>query len=282
MRMMVFAKRNLKEILRDPLSLVFNFIFPIFMLLLFQCFIIGKEKAVIEQTMPMFLPDAIVPSIVIFGFSFLTLFTGMLVAKDRSTSFAIRLKASPLRPFELFMGYFIPMILVAYIQMIVVYCFGFVFSLMTEVTFDVFNFRILLTFIANLPIMIFFISIGILIGLLFQDKTVGGIASLVVNLAAITSGMFMPIHQMGGFKRLAEALPFFHAVGLSQNIVSGFYPNAVEDFRKMEVIYEEIGIDVSYTILDTWWMHLLLVVFFAFVVAIITILVFQKKLQKDR
>lgn len=282
MRAIVFAKRNLKEILREPLSLIFNFAFPIVMLFLFYCFIIGKDKATIEKTMPMFLPDNIVPSIVIFGFSFLTLFTGMLVAKDRSTAFAIRLKASPLTPFELFMGYFIPMIIIAYIQMFVVYFAGFIFSLMTEVTFNLLNFRILLTFVANLPIMIFFIAIGILIGLLVNDKAVGGIASLIVNLAAITSGMFMPIHQMGGFKYIATALPFFHAVSFSQNIISNFYPNDVDAFSLIQMMYESMGINVTYTIFDTWWMHMLFVIVFACIIVGITIFVFRYKLKKDK
>ncbi len=280
MRFIVFAKRNLKEIMRDFLSLIFNFIFPVLMLLLFTCFIIGKDEETIQKTMPMFLPENIVPSIAIFGFSFLTLFSGMLVAKDRSTSFAIRLKASPLKPFEQFLGYFIPMILIAFLQMVMVYIMGFLFSLMTKVTFDLLNVRILLTFLINLPIMIFFISCGILIGLLVNDKAVGGISSLIVNLAAITSGMFMPIHQMGGFKYVAQALPFFHAVGLSQNVINHTYPTRVNDFNGIIEAYQKVGINVTYNLLDTWWMHLIFVSVFAVVFVILTTLVFKRKIKK--
>lgn len=282
MRILVFTRRNLKEILREPLSLIFNFAFPIVMLLLFYCFIMGKDKETIERTMPMFLPNRIVPSIVIFGFSFLSLFTGMLVAKDQSTAFAIRLKASPLEPYELFMGYFIPMVFIAYIQMLIVYIVGFIFSLMTEVVFDLFSFQILLTFVANLPIMIFFISIGILIGLLVNEKAVGGIASLIVNLVAITSGMFMPIDQMGCFKCFSTILPFLHAVSLSQNIVSNFYPSCIADFEPMKRMYENMGIEVNYTIFDTWWMHFVFVILFACMVVGVTILVFKNKMSKGR
>lgn len=281
MRAFIFAKRNLKEILRDPLSLIFNFLFPIFMLILFNCFILGKDQAMIEKTMPMFLPDNIVPSIVIFGYSFLTLFSGMLVAKDRTTSFSIRLKASPIKPFELFLGYFLPMVIIAYIQMVIVYLVGFLFSLTTEVHFHLFTLRILLTFLANLPIIVFFIAIGILIGLIVNEKAVGGIASLIVNLAAITSGMFMPIHQMGGFKYVAQALPFYHSVSFSQNIITGFYPNNVEAFNETIAMYKLAGIDVIYNIFDTWWMHLVFVVGFATIVVVLTTLIFKKKMKDD-
>jgi len=281
MRFIIFAKRNLKEMMRDFLSLIFNFIFPILMLLLFNCFIIGKDEETIQKTMPMFLPENIIPSIAIFGFSFLTLFSGMLVAKDRSTAFAIRLKASPLKPFEQFLGYFIPMILIAFLQMVVVYIMGFLFSLMTKVTFDLLNARILLTFLINLPIMIFFISCGILIGLLVNDKAVGGISSLIVNLAAITSGMFMPIHQMGGFKYVSQSLPFFHAISLSQNAINHFYPTRVSDFNEIIENYQKVGINVTYNLLDTWWMHLIFVTIFAIVFVILTTLVFKRKMKND-
>lgn len=281
MRAFIFAKRNLKEILRDPLSLIFNFVFPILMLLLFLCFIIGKDEATIEKTMPMFLPDYIVPSIVIFGYSFLTLFSGMLVAKDRTTSFSIRLKASPIKPFELFMGYFLPMVLIAYIQMTVVYLAGFLFSLITEVPFHLFHIRMLLTFVANIPIMVFFIAIGIFIGLIVNEKAVGGIASLIVNLAAITSGMFMPIHQMGGFKYVAQAFPFYHAVSFSQNMITGFYPNNVEAFDQIIAMYKLAGVDVMYNLFDTWWMHIIFILGFAILVVTMVILTFKAKMKQD-
>lgn len=281
MRAFVFAKRNLKEILRDPLSLIFNFLFPILMLVLFNCFIIGKDQETIEKTMPMFLPDHIVPSIVIFGYSFLTLFSGMLVAKDRTTSFSIRLKASPIKPFELFMGYFLPMIVIAYIQMMIVYLVGFLFSLVSEAHFNLFSLRILLTFIGNLPIMVFFIAIGILIGLIANEKAVGGIASLIVNLAAITSGMFMPIHQMGGFKYVAQAFPFYHAVSFSQNIITGFYPSNIGAFEETIAMYKLVGVDVIYNIFDTWWMHVLFILIFSIIIVILTTYTFKRKMKQD-
>ena len=81
MRVLNFAKRNFKEIVRDPLSLIFAIILPLFLLFIFQQINIPSESYNIEN---------FTPGIVIFGFSFITLFTATLVAKDRSTSLLIR------------------------------------------------------------------------------------------------------------------------------------------------------------------------------------------------
>ena len=82
MRTINFAKRNFKELVRDPLSLVFEILLPIFLLFIFQQFNIPSES---------FLLNNFTPGIIIFGFSFITLFTANLVAKDRESSLLIRL-----------------------------------------------------------------------------------------------------------------------------------------------------------------------------------------------
>ena len=91
MRIINFAKRNFKEIIRDPLSIIFAILLPLFLLFIFQQFNIPSENYKLEN---------FTPGIIIFGFSFLTLFTAMLVAKDRSTSLLIRLGTSPMKPVE--------------------------------------------------------------------------------------------------------------------------------------------------------------------------------------
>ena len=42
MRILNFAKRNFKEIIRDPLSIVFAIILPLFLLFIFQQFNIPR------------------------------------------------------------------------------------------------------------------------------------------------------------------------------------------------------------------------------------------------
>lgn len=107
MRIINFAKRNFKEIIRDPLSIIFAILLPLFLLFIFQQFNIPSENYKLEN---------FTPGIIIFGFSFLTLFTAMLVAKDRSTSLLIRLGTSPMKPVEYILGYIISIIPIIIIQ----------------------------------------------------------------------------------------------------------------------------------------------------------------------
>ena len=67
MRMMTFAKRCAKEILRDPVNLAFGLGFPLVLLLLLST---------IQKRIPvnLFEIDTLTPGITVFGLSFMTLF----------------------------------------------------------------------------------------------------------------------------------------------------------------------------------------------------------------
>jgi ABC-2 type transport system permease protein len=99
--MLNFAKRNFKELIRDPLSLIFEIALPIILLFLFQQFNIPSEN---------FLLKNFTPAIIIFGFSFITLFTSTLIAKDRTSSLLIRLGTSPMKPSDYILGYVLSII----------------------------------------------------------------------------------------------------------------------------------------------------------------------------
>ncbi|HCH28965.1 MAG TPA: ABC transporter permease, partial [Ruminococcaceae bacterium] len=70
MRTLNFAKRNFKEIIRDPLSIIFSVVLPLFLLWIFQQFKIPSENYKLQN---------FTPGIIVFGFSFITLFTATLV-----------------------------------------------------------------------------------------------------------------------------------------------------------------------------------------------------------
>ena len=89
MIIMAFASRNAKEILRDKTSLGFGIGFPVILLLLLS--LIGANAPV-----DLFDVDKLTPGIAVFGMSFLSLFSGMIIAKDRTSSFMMRLFASPI------------------------------------------------------------------------------------------------------------------------------------------------------------------------------------------
>ena len=107
MRMLNFAKRNFKELIRDPLSLIFEIILPIFLLFIFQQFNIPSENYKLEN---------FTPAIVLFGFSFVSLFTSTLIAKDRSSSLLIRLGTSPMKASDFILGYIISLIPIIMVQ----------------------------------------------------------------------------------------------------------------------------------------------------------------------
>ncbi len=88
MKLLAFASRNSKEILRDKLNLAFGIGFPVVLLLLLTA--IQSNIPV-----PLFVIDHLAPGIAVFGLSFVSLFSGMLIAKDRTSSFMLRLFTSP-------------------------------------------------------------------------------------------------------------------------------------------------------------------------------------------
>ena len=49
MRMLNFAKRNFKELIRDPLSLIFEIALPLFLLFIFQQFDIPADNYRLEN-----------------------------------------------------------------------------------------------------------------------------------------------------------------------------------------------------------------------------------------
>lgn len=80
MKTLAFASRNTKEILRDPLNLAFGLGFPLALLLLLS---------LIQSNIPVSLFEIkdLIPGIVVFGFSFISLSSGLLIAKDRGNHF---------------------------------------------------------------------------------------------------------------------------------------------------------------------------------------------------
>ena len=209
MRMLTFAKRCAKEILRDPLNLAFGLGFPVVILLLLSA---------IQANIPVELFEIghLTPGVTVFGLSFITLFSATLVARDRESSFLQRLYTTPLTAGDFILGYMLPVIPIAVIQGLVSYAVAWLLGL--EITVNVVYAVLLLA-----PISVFYIALGLLCGSVFNVKQVGGICgALLTNLSAWLSGVWFDIELMGnGFLGIAEALPFIHAVELERGILSG-------------------------------------------------------------
>ena len=248
MKTLVFASRNTKEILRDILTLLFGIVFPIVLLVLLS---IINSSIPAEAGMSLFEISNLVPGVSVFGLSFISLFTAMLVSKDRCTSFILRLFTSPLKPAEYILGYTIPLIPMSIVQTIVCYVAAFAFGL--EYTANIF-----LAVIENIPVAILFISIGLLCGTVFNDKMVGGICgALLTNLSASLSGTWFDLELVGGaFETVANLLPFIHAVNAGRAALSGNYSEIMP--------------------------HLIWVIGYALVITVIAVVLFNRKMKQDK
>ena len=210
MRMLNFAKRNFKELVRDPLSLVFEIVLPIFLLFIFQQFDIPAENYKLEN---------FTPSIILFGFSFITLFTATLIAKDRTSSFLIRLGTSPMKSSDYILGYILSLLPIVFIQNVLFFLAAIVMGLK-------FSLSIITTIFVSIVISVFFIALGILIGSLVSEKGTGGLGSIIVQLVCFTSGMYFPIDSIGGvFAVICKALPFEACLNILQSTLHYDYSN---------------------------------------------------------
>ena len=209
MKMLTFAKRNAKEILRDPLTLFFGLGFPLVLILL-----LSAIQA--NVPVPLFEIERLAPGISVFGLSFMTLFSATLVARDRETSFMERLYTTPLRGADFILGYLLPILPIAIGQAALCYLAALPLGLTPTP-------NILLAILGVLPISVFYVALGLLCGSLLGVKQVGGICgALLTNLSAWLSGVWFDLTLVGDvFCRIAECLPFFHAVEWERALLSG-------------------------------------------------------------
>lgn len=249
MRWWAFTKRNFLETIRDPLSLLFCFLFPVMIYLIFQVVSVSVEGS--AQYVPQFQTEALFVTVPLFSFTFLMLFVALLVAKDRSTAFLTRLRSSPMKSSDFIIGYSLSMIPIGLGQIVIIailaICFGLKFSWWS-----------LLAMVMEIPSMLMFIGLGLLLGSSFNDKAVGGVSSGLITMSTFLSGMFMQPEAMNkGFQIVMKSLPFYNSNIMTSNaehaIVSGTW------------VWEPIVIVFAY-----------LLVFFALAIA-----VFSSKMKKD-
>lgn len=205
MRILNFAKRNFKEIIRDPLSIIFAIMLPVFLLFIFQQFDIPNDSYKIEN---------FTPGIVVFGFSFITLFTAMLISKDRTTSLLVRLGISPMKPIEYILGYMLSIIPILIIQNVLFFILAIILGLS-------FSINIIWAILISIVVAVLFIAIGIIIGSIFTEKASSGISSIIVQLVCFTSGMYFPRELLGKtFAKICEYLPFESCVTIIKGIMN--------------------------------------------------------------
>lgn len=107
-----------------------------------------------------------------------------------------------------------------------------------------------------IPAAVMFIGFGLLLGCIFNDKQVGGIASILIMLVSFLGGMWFDLDLMGSaYKTVATLLPFSHAVEVAKAPLAGNY--------------------------DQLLVHLLWTVVYAVLVFALAIFTFKGKMQSD-
>ena len=209
MRSFTFAKRCAREILRDPLNLMFGLGFPIVLLLLLSA---------IQANVPvgLFEIESLAPGVAVFGLSFITLFSATLIARDRESALLQRLYTTPLKPVDFIIGYMLPIAPIAIAQSAVCYLVALFLGLPLSL-------NILYATLMMLPVSVFYVSLGLLCGSVFNVKQVGGICgALLTNVSAWLSGIWFDLELVGGvFVKIAGLLPFSHAVELERVVIRG-------------------------------------------------------------
>lgn len=248
MRMLLFAKRNMKEVLRDPINLFFGLGFPLILLVLLS---IINASIPPEANNPMFSIENLAPGMAMFGTVFMALFTGMLLSKDRTSSFLMRLFASPMTSIDFILGYTLPMLAMTLAQAAITLLSSGFWGLRITVT-------LLLAVVITTLTSLLFVGLGLLCGSLMNDKAVGGICgALLTNVAGWLSGVFIPLNLIGGaFKKAAEILPFFHSVEAIRVALNGNFND----------ILPHLAIVMGYTV----------------VIFILAIFVFQRKMSGNK
>ncbi len=267
MRAMTFASRNIKELLRDPLSYIFCLGLPMVMLVVMTLVNSSiPETPALPAGVPVpegtsmaptvFRIEKLTPAIAVFGMTFVMLFSCMRVSSDRSGAFLTRLYASPMEGVDYIFGYLCPFGLIALAQFVITYLSGDIIALITgKATFNSLN--MLLSLPLFIPSVLLYIGLGILFGVLFNDKVAPGICSAVITAATLLGGIWMDVDQMGGaWLAICDKLPFYHSVKAARLTLVG-------DFGEM-------------------LLPLLITTAYAVVIFGLSVLAFVKKMQSDQ
>ena len=251
MRSIEFSKRTTKEILRDPLSYIFCLGFPLILLIIMTVVDRSIPK---EAGMTIFKIQSLAPGMAVFGLTFVMLFTCIQFSKDRSTAFLTRLYASPMKSVDYIVGYTVPSVVLALLQIAITYVCSFIVAAIIGESLNPLN--ILLSVVYLFPSILLYLGFGLLFGALLNDKAAPGVCSIVITLSCMVGGIWMDVDSMGdAIKNLSHSLPFYHGMKAARMVVSGEAGDALKP--------------------------LLITLVYATVIYILAIIVMQGKMKKD-
>lgn len=247
MKISLFAERNIKEVLRDPLNLFFGLGFPLVLLVVLSAV---NKSIPPEAGNTMFVIENVAPGLTMFGTAFMALFAGMLLSKDRTSSFLMRLFASPMKSVDFILGYTLPMLVAAAAQAAI--------TLLASTLFGLgFSWNMLPAIFTTMLSSLLFVGLGLLFGSFLSENAAAGICgALLTNLAGWLSGIFIPLTLIGGmFQKSAELLPFYHSVQATKATLSGNFSE----------ILPHLAVVLGYTV----------------VIYVLAVIIFRRKMSGD-
>ena len=219
MRSVIFAKRNIKEIVRDPISYIFLLAFPIIMLFVMS---IINSSIPAEAQVNTFKIENLAVGICIFGFTFDMLFAALHISADRNTAFLARLYSTPMTTADFLLGYSIPLLITAILQCIIVFALASLPFISGDSALSFSN--VPLTILALIPSAIFYIGLGMVFGSLFNNKSAPPIASIIITLSGMFGGIWMDIEMLGStLTSICKSLPFYRTVEVGRATLNGRY-----------------------------------------------------------
>ena len=241
-RMSALILRHQKEIVRDPISLVFLYGLPLIMEILFYFLFASKTDQ--------FKMAYLAPAMVGFSNVFLSLFLGILMAVDRGSAFMTRLYTTEVKPWEYILSYALAVFPFGLSQTVLLLVVGGIIDP------SFWGVGFLYALLASMLVIAFFIAVGLFLGTVCNEKSVGGVASVIITGQSILSGMWFPLDGMSqGFLIFLRVLPFRNASLLIQNV---FFPPTFES------VGEPVLILTAYTV----------------VVGVLAMLLFRKKMKE--
>lgn len=251
-KILAFSGRNLKELLRDPLSYIFCLGFPLVMLVIMS---IVNQTIPPEANMTIFHIENLAGGIAMFGLSFIMLFTCLSVSKDRSGAFLTRLYASPMKSADFIAGYTLPVLVLAVIQAVITFAASMIAAAVMGSGSIGFG-GAAMAVIVLIPGAVFFIAAGLLFGSIFNEKAAPGLSSIIISLASILGCVWFDAESAGGIMLdICRVLPFYHCVKAA----------------RMATALDFGGIGI----------HLLIVTAYAVVFSALAAVVFRTKMRAD-
>ncbi|MBO7150595.1 MAG: hypothetical protein J6V82_02475 [Clostridia bacterium] len=216
----LFARRCRKELRRDLSFTVFCLGVPAFLL-------IFSRLAVHYFAPSAFSLSLLLVGAVIFSQASLCLSIANLVACDKKDAYLIKLRFLSLPPRAAFGGYMLAGLLVSFLQFFICFFVSLFLSLFGEASLSLSAFFPAL--FAQIPSLLFFVAIGVFVGILFKKRAARGVCILFILLSVLGCGIYFPLSAFGNVGEVLHFLP----CACTAQACEAFFANAqtFETFR---------------------------------------------------